>query len=128
MPELISVKLQTCHQKQKQQSVEHITIFKEEKHMSYAVIQNAITEATQEQFPDGLITKVGNDSYPTIEDARGMWHSQCLSLKNDAGTLCYKCVVVDSQLNIVDNLSEFKDKRIAQPEPTPEPTPEPEEE
>ena len=92
--------------------------------MSYAVIQNVVTSATQEQFPDGLITKVGNDSYPTIDDARGMWHSQCLSLKNDVDTYCYKCAVVDSQLNIVDNLSEFKDKRIAQPipEPTPEPT------
>lgn len=85
--------------------------------MSYAVIQNAITKDTQEQFPDGLITKVGNDSYPTIDDARGMWHNQCLSLKNDADTYCYKCAVVDSNLNIVDNLSEFKDKRTAQPTP-----------
>ena len=94
--------------------------------MSYAVIQNAITKDTQEQFPDGLISKVGNDSYPTIDDARTKWHQQCVSLKNDADTYCYKCAVVDSNLNIVNNLSEFKDKRIAQP--TPEHTPEPEEE
>ena len=87
--------------------------------MSYSVIQNAITKDNQEKNPDGLITKVGNDSYPTIDDARTKWHQQCVSLKNDADTYCYKCAVVDNQLNIVDNLSEFKDKRIAQPEPTP---------
>ena len=54
--------------------------------MSYAVIQNAITKDTQEQSPDGLISKVGNDSYPTIDDARTKWHQQCVSLKNDADT------------------------------------------
>lgn len=87
--------------------------------MSYAVIQNAITKDNHEKNPDGLITKVGNDSYPTIEDARTKWHQQCVSLKNDADTYCYKCAVVDSQLNIVDNLTEFKDKRTAQPTPEP---------
>jgi len=92
--------------------------------MSYAVIQNAITKDNIEQFPDGLISKVGNDSYPTIDDATTKWHQQCVSLKNDADTYCYKCAVVDSNLNIVNNLWEFKDKRTAQPipEPTPEPT------
>lgn len=90
--------------------------------MSFCVLQSAVTKSTQEQFPDGLITKVGNDSYPTIESARLMWHNQCVSLKNDEGTLCYKCAVVDSNLNIVNNLVEFYDKRIAQVEPTPEPT------
>ena len=94
--------------------------------MSFCVLQSAITKATQEQFPDGIITKVGNDSYPTIDDATTKWHQQCVSLKNDADTYCYKCAVVDSNLNIVNNLSEFKDKRVAQP--VPEPTPEPTEE
>ena len=89
--------------------------------MSYAVIQNAITKDTQEQSPDGLISKVGNDSYPTIDDARTKWHQQCVSLKNDADTYCYKCAVVDSQLNIVNNLVEFNDKRTPV-QPTPEPT------
>ena len=82
--------------------------------MSYAVIQNVITTATQEQFPDGLITKVGNDSYD-YDGAVTKWHNQCVSLKNDTGTLKYKCAVVDSNLNIVGNLVEFKDKGVAQP-------------
>ena len=88
--------------------------------MSFCVLQSAITKDTQEQSPDGLITKVGNDSYPTIDDARTKWHQQCVSLKNDADTYCYKCAVVDSNLNIVNNLVEFNDKGVAQP--TPEPT------
>lgn len=86
--------------------------------MSYAVIQNAITKDNIEKNPDGLITKVGNDSYPTIEDARTKWHQQCVSLKNDADTYCYKCAVVDSNLNIVNNLVEFNDKRVVQAQPT----------
>ena len=88
--------------------------------MSFCVLQSAITKDNIEKNPDGLVTKVGNDSYPTIEDARTKWHQQCVSLKNDADTYCYKCAVVDSNLNIVNNLVEFNDKRIAQP--TPEPT------
>lgn len=87
--------------------------------MSYAVIQNAITKATQEQFPDGLITKVGNDSYD-LDGAITKWHQQCNALRGDADTYKYKVAVVDSNLNIVNNLVEFNDKRIAQP--TPEPT------
>ena len=95
--------------------------------MSYAILQSAITKDTQEQFPDGLISKVGNDSYD-LDGATTKWHQQCVSLKNDADTYCYKCAVVDSNLNIVNNLSEFKDKRTpVQPTP-PEPTPEPTEE
>jgi len=83
--------------------------------MSYCILQNAVTSATQEQFPDGLITKVGNDSYD-YDGAVTQWHNQCVSLKNDAGTLKYKCAVVDSQLNIVNGLVEFKDKGTT-PEP-----------
>lgn len=83
--------------------------------MSYAVIQNAITTATQEQFPDGIVSKVGNDSYD-YNGAIVKWHNQCVLLRNDADTLCYKCEVVDSQLNVVDGCIEFVDKR-PQPEP-----------
>lgn len=78
--------------------------------MSYAIIQNAITTATQEQFPDGLITKVGNDSYD-LNGAITKWHNQCTALRGDADTLCYKVAVVDSQLNTVGNYVEFNDKR-----------------
>lgn len=78
--------------------------------MSYAVIQVAVTKATQEQFPDGLITKVGNDSYD-LDGAIAKWHQQCLLLKNDADTYRYKCAVVDSQLNVVDNYVEFNNKQ-----------------
>lgn len=84
--------------------------------MNYNVIQNAITTQTQEQFLDGIITKVGNDKY-TKEEARDKWHTQCHLLTGDADTLLYTCAVVDSQLNIVDGLYEFKDKRQT---PTPE--------
>ena len=87
--------------------------------MSFCILQNVVTSATQEQFPDGLISKVGNDSYD-YDGAVTKWHNQCVALKNDAGTLKYKCAVVDSQLNIVDNLVEFKDKGVAQAEPEPE--------
>lgn len=90
--------------------------------MSYAILQVAITTQTQEQFPDGLITKVGNDSYD-LNGAITKWHQQCVLLENDADTYCYKCAVVDSNLNIVNNLSEFKDKRVAQPAPEPKPEP-----
>lgn len=83
--------------------------------MNYNVIQNAITKQTQEQFPDGIISKVGNDKY-TKEEARDNWHTQCHLLTSDADTLLYTCAVVDSQLNIVDGLYEFKDKR-QNPEP-----------
>jgi hypothetical protein len=86
--------------------------------MSYAVLQNVITKQTQEQFPDGLITKVGNDSYD-LDGAINKWHSQCLALDSDADTLRYKVAVVDSQLNIVGNCVQFKDKGV---QPTPEPT------
>lgn len=87
--------------------------------MSYAVIQNAITKATQEQFPDGLITKVGNDSYD-LDGAITQWHQQCNALRGDADTYKYKVAVVDSNLNVVGNYVEFNDKGVAQP--TPEPT------
>lgn len=84
--------------------------------MNYNVIQNAITTATQEKFPDGIISKVGSDSY-TKNDAITKWHQTCAALRNDADTLCYKCEVIDSQLNVVDNkYVEFVDKR-PQPEP-----------
>lgn len=86
--------------------------------MSYAVIQNAITTQTQEQFPDGLITKVGNDSYD-LDGAITKWHQQCNALRGDADTYKYKVAVVDSNLNIVGNYVEFNDKGV---QPTPEPT------
>ena len=87
--------------------------------MSYAVIQNAITTQTQEQFPDGLITKVGNDSYD-LDGAITKWHQQCNALRGDADTYKYKVAVVDSNLNVVGNYVEFNDKGVVQP--TPEPT------
>ena len=77
--------------------------------MSYAILQVAITKQTQEQFPDGLITKVGNDSYD-LDGAITKWHQQCNALRGDADTLKQKVAVVDSQLNIVDNLVEYNDK------------------
>ena len=77
--------------------------------MNYSVIQNAVTTATQEQFPDGILSKIGNDKY-TLDEAQTKWHQTCVALENDADTLKYKCAVVDSQLNIVDGMSEFKDK------------------
>ena len=83
--------------------------------MNYNVLQNAITTQTQEQFPDGVISKVGNDKY-TKDEAITKWHQQCAALRNDADTLCYKCEVIDSQLNVVDDCVEFVDKR-PQPEP-----------
>jgi hypothetical protein len=82
--------------------------------MSYAVIQSAITKATQEQFPDGLITKVGNDSYD-LDGAITKWHQQCNALRGDADTYKYKVAVVDSNLNVVGNYVEFNDKGVAQP-------------
>ena len=82
--------------------------------MSYAVLQNAITKNTQEQFPDGLITKVGNDSYD-LNGAITKWHQQCNALRGDADTYKYKVAVVDSNLNVVDNYVEFNDKGVAQP-------------
>lgn len=86
--------------------------------MSYAVIQNAVTKDTQVQFPDGLITKVGNDSYD-LNGAINKWHNQCVLLESDADTYKYKCAVIDSNLNIVNNLVEFKDKGTT-PQPEPE--------
>ena len=86
--------------------------------MSYAILQVAITTETQEQFPDGLITKVGNDSYD-LDGAITKWHQQCNALRGDADTLRYKVSVVDSNLNVVDNYVEFNDKGV---QPTPEPT------
>ena len=83
--------------------------------MSFCVLQSAVTKATQEQFPDGLITKVGEDSYD-LNGAITKWHNQCNALRGDADTLRYKCAVVDSNLNIVNNLVEFNDKGVAQAE------------
>ena len=77
--------------------------------MNYSVLQNAVTKQTQAQYPDGIITKVGNDKY-TKDEAQTKWHQTCVALESDADTLKYKVAVVDSQLNIVDGLSEFKDK------------------
>lgn len=77
--------------------------------MAYSILQNAVTTQTQEQFPDGLITKVGADSYD-LDGAITKWHQQCNALRGDADTLKYKVAVVDSQLNIVDNLVEYNDK------------------
>lgn len=86
--------------------------------MAYCILQNAITKDTQEQFPDGLITKVGNDSYD-LNGAITKWHQQCNALRGDADTLRYKVAVVDSNLNVVGNYVEFNDKGV---QPTPEPT------
>ena len=77
--------------------------------MAYAVIQNAVTKQKQEQYPDGLITKEGNDSYD-LNGAITKWHNQCNALRGDADTLRYKCAVVDSNLNVVGNYIEFNDK------------------
>lgn len=85
--------------------------------MNYNVIQNAITIKTQEQFPDGIISKVGNDKY-TLDEAITKWHQQCVVLRNDADTLCYTCKIIDSQLDAVGDYKEFVDKRPA-PELTP---------
>lgn len=94
--------------------------------MNYAVLQCAVTKQTQEQYPDGIITKVGNDKY-TKDEAQTKWHQQCVALENDTDTLIYMVAVVDSQLNIVNGMSEFKKKAQSEPEPTPEvePTSEP---
>ena len=81
--------------------------------MNYNVIQNAITTQTQEQFPDGIISKVGNDKY-TKDEAIDKWHSQCHLLRNDEDTLCFTCKVIDSQLDMV--ITEFVDKRQPEPE------------
>ena len=81
--------------------------------MNYSVLQNAVTTQTQEQYPDGIITKIGNDKY-TLDEAQKKWHQTCVALESDADTLKYKVAVVDSQLNIVDGMSEFKDKAQAQ--------------
>lgn len=81
--------------------------------MSFCVLQSAVTKATQEQFPDGLITKVGNDSYD-LDGAITKWHNQCNALRGDADTLRYKVAVVDSNLNVVGNYTEFNDKNVAQ--------------
>ena len=78
--------------------------------MNYNVIQNAITKQTQEQFPDGIISKVGNDSY-TKDEAITKWHQTCAALRNDADTLCYTCKIIDSQLDTVGDYKEFNDKR-----------------
>lgn len=86
--------------------------------MSFCVLQVAITKATQEQFPDGLITKVGNDSYD-LNGAITKWHQQCNALRGDADTYKYKVAIVDSNLNVVDNYVEFNDKGV-QPAPEPE--------
>lgn len=86
--------------------------------MSYAILQVAITKDAQEQFPDGLITKVGNDSYD-LNGAITKWHQQCNALRGDADTYKYKVAVVDSNLNVVGNYVEFNDKGV---QPTPEPT------
>ena len=83
--------------------------------MAYAVIQNAVTKATQGQFPDGLITKVGEDSYD-LNGAITKWHNQCNALRGDSDILRYKCAVVDSNLNVVGNYVEFNDKGVAQAE------------
>ena len=85
--------------------------------MSYAILQVAVTKDTQEQFPDGLITKVGNDSYD-LDGAITKWHQQCNALRGDADTYKYKVAVVDSNLNVVGNYVEFNDKGV---QPTPEP-------
>ena len=79
--------------------------------MNYNVLQCAITKDKQEEFPDGIITKVGNDKY-TLDEAVIKWHSQCGALRNDANTLCYTCMVVDSQLDKVGEYKEFYDKRL----------------
>ena len=93
--------------------------------MNYNVVQVAVTKGTYESNPDGVLTKVGNDKY-TLEDATAKWHTTCVALKNDADTYKYKCAVIDSQLNIVDTLVEFRDKGTM-PQPTPpEPEPQPE--
>lgn len=84
--------------------------------MNYSVLQNAVTKGTQEQYPDGIITKVGNDKY-TKEEARDKWHAQCRALSADADTIKYKVAVVDSQLNVVDNLVEAVEKAETQAEP-----------
>jgi len=84
--------------------------------MSYAILQVAVTKSTQEQFPDGLITKVGNDSYD-LNGAITKWHQQCNALRGDADTYKYKIAVMDSNLNVVGNYVEFNDKGIPNPEP-----------
>jgi len=86
--------------------------------MNYNVLQCAITKQTQELFPDGIITKVGNDKY-TLDGAINTWHQQCVLLRNDADTLCYTCKIIDSQLDAVGDYKEFNDKR-QNPEPQPE--------
>ena len=79
--------------------------------MSYAVIQNAITKDNIDKHPDGLISKVGNDSYD-LNGAITKWHQQCNALRGDADTYKYKVAVVDSNLNVVGNYVEFNDKGV----------------
>lgn len=86
--------------------------------MNYNVIQNAITKDKEAEFPDGIITKVGNDKYD-LDEAITKWHNQCAALRNEADVLCYTCEIIDSQLDKVGNYKEFVDKRQ---NPTPEPT------
>lgn len=90
--------------------------------MIYNVVQNAVTKQTVDQGNyDGAMTIVSSWS-DNFEGARAAWHSQCVNLKNDADTYKYKCQVMDSQLDVVDNLIEAMDKGVPTP---PEPEPEP---
>lgn len=77
--------------------------------MNYSVIQNVVTTQTQAEYPDGILTKVGNDKY-TKDEAQKKWHQQCVALESDADTLKYYCAVIDSQLVVDPKLNEFKDK------------------
>jgi len=79
--------------------------------MRYNVVQNAVTKQSVAQGNlDGVMTIAKESS--DYASARALWHSQCVALKNDADTYKYKCALIDSQLNVVDNLEESLDKGI----------------
>ena len=86
--------------------------------MRYYVLQNAVTKNSVSKGNydgDVAITKESDNK----EDGRAQWHTQCVSLKNDADTYKYKCELVDSQLNVVDDLIEVYDKGTTPTPPEP---------
>lgn len=88
--------------------------------MTYYVVQNAVTAQTVSKGNyDGAMTIQSEWVNNNLKGAREAWHAQCRALSNDDDTYKYKCCVMDSQLNVVDDLVEFLDKGTTpQPEPT----------
>ena len=88
--------------------------------MNYNVVQNAVTAQSVAQGNYEGVMTIASEWGDNLDGAIKSWHDTCRILSGDEDTYKYKCVIMDNQLDVVGDFTEFVDKGTipTPPEPT----------